>query len=67
MSVAKGNVLIVGDSEAPIYQPGRESQEVYCPPGSKVQSVAERLPLLVKRRDYCLLVLVHVGMIDTTT
>lgn len=59
--------LRVDDSGEPIYNPEWESQEVCHPPGSKVQDVAECLPQLVRRRDYCLLLLVHMGMIDTTT
>ncbi|GAB0205522.1 hypothetical protein GRJ2_003017800 [Grus japonensis] len=68
----KRRVLVVGDpllrgTKVPICQPDRESQEVCCLLGAKIQDVAERVPQLVKSTDYYPLLLFHVGMNDTAS
>ncbi|GAB0210389.1 hypothetical protein GRJ2_003504700 [Grus japonensis] len=68
----KRRVLIVGDSllrgtEAPICRPDRESREVYCLLGAKIQDVAKRVPQLVKSTDYYPLLLFHVGTNDAAS
>jgi len=63
---------VVGDSllkgaEAPICQPDKEAREVCCLLGAQVQTVAKRVPLLVKSTDYYPLLLLHVGTNDSTS
>ena len=61
-----GDSLLRG-TEVPICWPDRESREVCCLPGAKVQDVAERVPQLVKSTDYYPLLLFHVGTNDTAS
>jgi len=62
----------VGDSllkstEVPNCQPDRESQEVCCFLGAKVQDVTERVPQFIKSTDYHPLLLFDIGTNDTAS
>ena len=68
----KRRVLVAGDcwlrgTEAPTCRPDRESREVCCLLGARIQDVAERVPQLVKSTADCPLLLFHVGMNDAAS
>jgi len=59
------NESLLKGSEVPLWQPDRESQEICCFPGAKIQDIAKMLPELVKRTVYYLPLTFLVGMNGT--
>jgi len=65
--VLVAGVSLLRDTKLPFCQPDRESQEVRCLSGAKVQDVAETVPQLIKSTNCYPLLPFHVGTNDTTS